>query len=482
MSAPPAPPRAAAAVPDLLRAPLLGRLLRWRHARLALQLPLLALAALLVWHGLAGPQLAPRNLSTLLVWVHWRGLLVLGLLAAGNVFCMACPFLLPREAARRLFAPPLAWPAALRSKWIAAALLVGVLFAYELLDLWASPWATAWLVVGYFAVALAVDALFRGASFCKWVCPIGQFNFLASTAAPVEVRVRDAGTCARCTTHDCIAGRPGDPGLRGCELGLYLPRKVGNLDCTFCLDCVHACPHDNVALAARLPAEELWDRTPRSGVGQPHRRADWSVLAALFTFGALLNAFGMVSPVYALQDWLAGALGTTSEGAVLGTLFTALLVIEPVLLLGLAAVASRALSGRREPVPAVALRYAWCLVPLGFGVWLAHYSFHLLTGLWTCVPVAQKAVADLCGRALLGQPAWGLGGLSAAAVGPIEQGFLALGLLVSAAVALRLARDDAPQRPLRAAAPWLVLQGLLFCAALWLLSQPMEMRGTFFAG
>ena len=48
------------------------------------------------------------------------------------------------------------------------------------------------------------------------------------------------------------------------------------------------------------------------------------MLAALFTFGALLNAFGMVSPVYALQDWLAGALGTTSEGAVLGTLFTAL--------------------------------------------------------------------------------------------------------------------------------------------------------------
>ena len=30
------------------------------------------------------------------------------------------------------------------------ALFVGILFAYELFDLWASPWWTAWLIVGYF--------------------------------------------------------------------------------------------------------------------------------------------------------------------------------------------------------------------------------------------------------------------------------------------------------------------------------------------
>jgi len=33
------------------------------------------------------------------------------------------------------------------------------------------------------------------------------------------------------------------------------------------------------------------------------------VLATVFTFGALLNAFGMVSPVYALEAWLGRALG-----------------------------------------------------------------------------------------------------------------------------------------------------------------------------
>jgi polyferredoxin len=32
--------------------------------------------------------------------------------------------------------------------------------------------------------------------------------------------------------------------------------KVGNLDCTMCLDCVHACPHDNIALVTRIPGAE----------------------------------------------------------------------------------------------------------------------------------------------------------------------------------------------------------------------------------
>jgi hypothetical protein len=40
-------------------------------------------------------------------------------------------------------------------KWIGIALFAAVLFIYELYDLWALPRATAWLVLGYFAVALA---------------------------------------------------------------------------------------------------------------------------------------------------------------------------------------------------------------------------------------------------------------------------------------------------------------------------------------
>lgn len=468
---------------DVLRWPVVGRFLRWRHSRKVMQLPLFAVAVVMIVHGLLGSQLAPRNLATLLTWVQYRGVLVLALLVAGNLFCMACPFMLPRELARRFFKPVRRWPRLLRNKWLSLALFVLILFAYELMDLWGSPWWTAWLIVAYFAGAVMIDSLFRDAPFCKWVCPIGQFNFAASTVSPLEVKVRDPDVCTRCTTLDCIRGTraPEDRDhvlQRGCELLLFQPKKVGNMDCTFCLDCVYACPHENVGITTRLPGSELWTDPRRSGVGFFSKRKDLAALALVFTFGALLNAFGMVSPVYAVQAWLARLMGTTHEAPVLGSLFFLLLVVEPALLLGLAAWMTRRAAGTREPLLLLVTRFAYALIPLGFGVWLAHYGFHLFTGLLTFVPVAQDALAQL-GRPWLGAPNWGLGGISPRHAYPLELGFLGLGLLGSLLVAFRIAEREYPARALRAFAPWAGLCLLLWLAAMWLLSQPMEMRGTF---
>jgi len=471
---------------DLLRWPGLGRFLKWRYARPVMQLPLFLVAAAMIAHGLLGPQLAPKNLATVLTWVHYRGLLVLVLLGAGNLFCMACPFMLPRQLARRFFRPALRWPRRLRGKWLSLALFVLVLFVYELFDLWGSPWWTAWLILAYFTGALVVDGVFQQASFCKFVCPIGQFNFLASTLSPLEVQVRDTDLCTRCETRDCIRGTRDSLDLkrviqRGCELALFQPKKVGNFDCTFCLDCVHACPHDNVGITTRLPGSELWSDARRSGIGLLSKRKDFAALALVFTFGALLNAFGMVSPVYAVESWLAGLLGTTHEAPVLGTLFFAVLVAEPVLLLGGAALLSRRAAGTREPLLGLVTRYAYAFVPLGFGVWLAHYSFHLFTGFLTFVPVAQNALAAL-GLPAFGPPRWSWVGLSPGAVWPLEIGFLGLGLLGSLLVAFRIAERETPGRALPAFLPWAGLALLLATTAVWLLLQPMEMRGTFLGG
>src|SRR5690606_21259363 len=138
------------------------------------------------------------------------------------------------------------------------------------------------------------------------------FNFLSSTVSPTEVKVKDAAVCDECEGNECLRGAAATherPAKRGCELGLFLPKKVGNLDCTLCLDCVHACPEGNVGLLTRTPGDELADTRSRSGVGPLGLRPDLAVLAVVFTFGALLNAFGMVSPVYALQQWMADLLG-----------------------------------------------------------------------------------------------------------------------------------------------------------------------------
>src|SRR5262249_22885659 len=109
-ASPPPDPRPLTPGFDLLRVPVLGRFLKWRHARLCLQLPLLLLAGLVIYDGLCGPQVGGMNLAGVLPWIHWRGLLILALLVAGNVFCMGCPFLLPRTLARRCLPARWSWP------------------------------------------------------------------------------------------------------------------------------------------------------------------------------------------------------------------------------------------------------------------------------------------------------------------------------------------------------------------------------------
>ena len=155
---------------DLLRVPGVGKFLARRHARTLLQIPFLLLALIMIVHGLFGPTLAPKNLATTLGWVHFRGVLVLLLLCAGNFFCLACPFVLVRDVARKFIRPRLTWPRKLRNKWLSAALFVLILYTYELFSLWSSPWWTAWLILGYFLAILAVDSLFQHATFCKFIC------------------------------------------------------------------------------------------------------------------------------------------------------------------------------------------------------------------------------------------------------------------------------------------------------------------------
>jgi cytochrome c oxidase assembly factor CtaG/polyferredoxin len=456
---------------DALRLPLLGRFLLWRHARFALQVPLLMLATVLIWDGLHGPQVGSMNLAGVLPWIHWRGLLILGLLTTGNVFCMACPFLLPRTLARRWLPNGRNWPRWLRSKWLAALLLALFLWAYEVFALWDSPWWTAWIALGYFISAFVIDGFFRGAAFCKYVCPIGQFNFVQSLLSPLEVKVRDSQVCASCRNKDCLRGRDGIP---GCELHLFQPRKVGSLDCTFCLDCVHACPHENIGILARFPASELWRDSFRSGVGRLHRRTDLAALVLVLVFGAFANAAGMVGPIV---QWREGHSSFLTNAI----FYFLALVALPLLSVSAAAVVSRRCGHLDARIREIATRYSFALVPLGFAMWLSHYSFHFLTSYDTIVPVTQRFAADL-GCTILGEPQWVVG--CCRTVGGwlprLEIFCLDLGLLLALYTGWRMALEQTPRwsQALKVLLPWAVLMLLLFLAGVWIVLQPMQMRGT----
>jgi len=230
-----------------------------------------------------------------------------------------------------------------------------------------------------------------------------------------------------------------------------------------------------------LPASELMVNPIRSGIGYLSRRKDIAALVVVFTFGALVNAFGMVSPVYAVEAWLGKALSVTHEAPVLGIIFAAFLVLGPAILLGAAAWFTRALHGSKLTFVPLTVRYSYTLAPLGLGMWLAHYGFHFFTGILTVIPVTQSALADL-GVHLLGAPLWTWTGLPTRFVQPLELGFLLLGFGGSLLVIHHLADEDCPSQPMRAFVPWALVSALLGIVSVWLMFQPMEMRAMLMGG
>jgi cytochrome c oxidase assembly factor CtaG len=467
---------------DLLEVPAIGGLLRSRLFRPAMQSLLAVLAAATIYDGLCGPQLSPLNLAGVLPWIHWRGLVILGLLVAGNMFCLACPFTLPRKLARRLLGGGRRWPRALRSKWLAVALTLLFLWSYDAFSLWDSPWLTAWIALGYFTAAFLVDGFFGGASFCKHVCPIGQFNFVQSLVSPLEVSVREPAVCANCRTRECIRGTNL---ISGCELQLFQPHKQGNLDCTFCLDCIRACPHENVGVLAVVPAATLWSDPLRSGIGRFSRRPDLAALVLVLVFGAFANAAGMVGPVVEWQQRLRVLLGNPPQSVVTTIYYFAAMILLPLLAVSGAARLSRASGKADDRRLAVATRYSFALIPIGFGMWLAHYSFHFLTSCETIVPAVQRFSVDL-GWSVLGQPLWQSACCQPAAgwITHFEIVLLECGLLLSLYTGLRIAETQATRavQAIKAVAPWAVLIVLLFAFGVWIVFQPMQMRGTLPAG
>jgi ferredoxin len=430
---------------------------------------MLLLAVAVAAHGLFGTQVAPMNLAGVLPWTYWRGLVVIALLVAGNLFCMACPFTLPRDLARKFVLPSYRWPRQLRSKWIAVGLLLTYLWAYESFRLWDSPRWTAWVILGYFAAAFAIDSVFKGASFCKYVCPIGQFHFVHALVSPLEVKVLEPAVCGSCTTHDCIRGNDRQ---RGCEMNLFQPKKLGNFDCTFCLDCVQACPQQNVGILRVLPGQSLYQDSRGSGIARLNRRPDVAALALILVFGAFVNAAGMTGPVMMWMHHWHAKLGLSSMVPIVTALCAGGLLVIPGLLVATCGWASRLWGQVGVTWNDVTCGFALALVPEGFGMWLAHFSNHLLAGWSTAIPVIQRILSP---AASLDYPAaWIPNWLPS-----LELLFLDLGLLLTLYIAWRVACRlvHGARQAFAALVPWALLAIALYSAGVWIVFQPMQMRG-----
>ena len=452
------------------RSALVTNWLRSSSSRRFVQYGLFLLAFLIAADGFWGATSpSAENLAGVLPWTYWRSFVIIGLLLIGNIFCAVCPFTLTRRLSARLFGRPFEWPQALRNKWLASLLFILYLWAYEYFNLWDSPVWTAWMIVGYFSASFVVEGVFPKGTFCRYVCPIGQFNFTLASLSPSEVQANDVATCRGCNTQDCLRGNETSP---GCPTGLFLPAKAGNNDCTFCLDCVRACPHDNASLTFVLPARSIG----QNRVLQRTPSLDWVFLCGVVVFGAFVNAAGMIEPVARAETRLADGLGISSDW-VQTLLFLLGLIILPVLLTTLCSSLSRAFAQTPLKSNRIICNFVPALIPMGFAMWLAHLGFHLVTSYASIIPATERALSDLA-------PGWSpsVGLITASNTHDWtswELVILGAGLLISLGVCWRTGRKLADRTPtaLKLASPWIGLAVLLYLVGAWIMLQPMEMRG-----
>lgn len=471
-----------------------------RVARRTLQFLMLLIAALVIVDGLTGPQVSAINLAGVLPWIHWRGFLVIVIVLGGNYFCMICPFTLFRTTIKRVFKPQRRWPKTMQNKWLAIALLVLFFWSYEAFSLWDRPMATAMIIVGYFVAVVLIDALFVEAPFCKFVCPIGQFNFVHSLVSPTQVAIADRDVCSRCITKDCIAGNEESP---GCQTYLFQPAKHGNMDCTFCMDCVDACPHDNVAVFSIGRLDDLCGTRPRQSLGTTGQhsssvraptglstgmgssRFDIAMMIVLLFFAALVNAAWMTAPMIAIEDSLVERFGI-GRLPVMSAGFLFMVIGVPILVMQAVASMSNhliGLDGNDEAVRANIAKFARSLIPLSLSMWLAHYCFHLATSFGGWRIASERAIADWTGGTFEVGPIemacckadtvpWLL---------PMELTVLAIGLCASFVVVYRIG-NRREEKQLAAVIPWVSLMLVFYAACVWVLMQPMQMRGAMNVG
>lgn len=452
---------------NMLNLPL-GAFLKWRFSRFVLQLPLLAVTLLAVYDGLTGSQIAPKNLATTSVWLHYRGLVALSLVVLGNLFCAACPLMLTRGPSKFLkrYVPQFRWPRRLKNKWLVVFLTCIYLFCYEYFGLWSSPWLTAWLILGYFAASLTVDTVFPAGTFCKYVCPLGNFNFALSQVSPTQIQAVDPNVCLSCTGKYCLNGRQEKIHFPGCETQLFVPSLQSNTDCTLCMNCLRACPHNNVAWTLNLNAFH-----------PPKPKPDWAWMGLLLLFGGMINAFAMTTPYTQWVEMLSQSTGIRHSEIWLGVTLSALFVLGWISTRQVVFWSQRLL-GQRGSFNHGLRQFGSVFFPLSAGIWCGHSLYHLLTGFWSFIPIFQSLVSKTGWISVTPQWEWA-GIVPENGLFPLQVAVLYIGYGISLYITFGIARQN---NRLTAGLPLALL--LTVCAILTLMvfAQPMQMRGSILGG
>ncbi len=462
---------------NLLEIPWLRRLLTSPALQPSLQIPLLLLMGIVVFLGFVDVQDGGINLATKLTWTIWWAGIIFTFLLLGRVWCLACPFGALNEWIARLAAPLRRLPKPFRNIWWATGMFVLLTWADEQLGVVRSPRVTAWIVLFFATLAVAVGLFYERRSFCRYLCPIGGLIGIYSMTAPVELRAKDRAVCAADREKLCYRGSETAVGCPMFEFPMSMDR---NNYCTLCAECVKGCSRDNLVLRLRAFGKDLWS-SGRRFLDESYLSVALVGLTLVVTAQMLTAWPGWIS---ALARWLPlGVSSSLKPVTYLGlvesvVLLGGALVAVPLLIFAGAAIADRLAGPQRLGLRRTFVVFGYMFIPVGLAMHLAHNLAHLLLEGGGIVPVVQRAVG-LYTPFSLGEPDWQVSPLAPEPVVAFIQmtlliSFLVLSLVAGHRLSLRAYPD--PRTASRALIPMALLSFVFTAAGIVLLNQPMGMR------
>jgi NAD-dependent dihydropyrimidine dehydrogenase PreA subunit len=228
-------------------------------------------------------------------------------------------------------------------------LLIGLFSAVTL----TAPKVTGWVLLGLFGLAIGLSLVFERRAFCTYLCPIGGFSGMYAQTSPVELRIIEKEICVKHKVKSCY---------QSCPWGLYPVGFRDSSACGLCMECLRACPNDNIALNLRPFGTDL-------GREKTTSRLDEAFLALVMLGSVMAFAAVFTGP----WGWLKSAafeIGSLPWVGYALSYLTLNLILLPAVYL-LAVWAGQKFKGTKISLKRAVSTQAQALLPLGLMAWIA---------------------------------------------------------------------------------------------------------------
>jgi PAS domain S-box-containing protein len=194
-----------------------------------------------------------------LVWGAWWVFLVIGFLLIGRVWCTVCPLSTAGRIASRIWSLGKSPTDFIKnsSPFLIPIGFVGIIWCEQIFHMTINPRPTGFLLIALIFLAVFFALLFKRETWCRYLCPLGNFGGIFALSATLFVRSNPNVCSAKCTTHNC---NKGSEEYAGCPV-FHHPMFARNARiCKLCFNCLKSCPHGSARLFLRPPLVRIWQQ------------------------------------------------------------------------------------------------------------------------------------------------------------------------------------------------------------------------------